>query len=427
MELRQWREKTHICSCGRVHYTDIREVAIGHGVREQSAEILKRNGFPSRILVVADQNTLAASEGLLSVLEQGGFAVSLRCYESFRTPLTEYVEEIAAASREADGILSVGTGSLNDICRRASFLENKEFAIFATAPSMDGFASATAPIIENGMKNTLAAKSPSVIMADTAILAKAPAELKAAGFGDIIGKYIALVDWRVAHLLVGEYYCEEVAELVRTALRRVVSMADRVCREDEETAGFLMETLILTGLAMGVTGCSRPASGAEHQISHYWGMKKLSQGKQADYHGKKVGVATLALSRVYGRLAEGLPVRFCEDRADLAEVIAAYGDVHADFLRRENLPPITAQWQKARLEALWPQIGQVIREELPSYEMLREVMMRAGAATDVSQIDVEPTLAQEGLRYHSFMRRKVVLTRLLYMTDADVVALWENS
>lgn len=425
MELRQWQEGTHPCSCGRVHHTDIREVAIGHGVREQSAEILKRNGFPSRILVVSDRNTLAASEGLLSCLAEGGFAVTSVCYESFRTPLSTYVDEIVAKSREADGILAVGTGSLNDVCRRASFLAGKEFAIFATAPSMDGFASATAPIIENGMKNTLAAKSPSVILADTAILAAAPAELKASGFGDILGKYIALVDWRVSHLLVGEYYCEEVAGLVREALRRASAMADRVCENDEETAGFLMETLILTGLAMGVTGCSRPASGAEHQISHYWGMKKLADGQQADYHGKKVGVATLLLVRAYRRLAEGHALRFCEDRAVLDEVIAAYGNAHKDFLCAENRPSITEQLDVARLERLWPDVCAIIREELPTYEQVRDVMMRAGAATACAEIDVEPPLAREALRYHSFMRRKVVLTRLLYMTDADIVSLCE--
>ena len=413
------------CPCGRTHRIDMRAVEIGHGVKERAAEILKQNGFPTRLLVVADENTLSASEGILEILRKGGFCLREKIYPSFRVPLACYVNEIADLSYDADGILSIGSGSLNDICRRAAYLTQKEFAIFATAPSMDGFASGTSPIIVGGIKDTLPAKQPSIIMADTAILAAAPAELKAAGFGDILGKYVALVDWRVAHLLVGEYYCERIAALVRSALSRMTAMADRVGERDEETAGFIMETLILTGVAMHLAGCSRPASGAEHQISHFWGMKKLAEGKMADYHGKKVGVATLALTRVYQALAASPAPAFCEDRADLSAAIAAYGQEHTDFLTSMNCPPITADFDKAALAAAWEQIVGIIREELPPADTLCALMRQAGAATDFDEIDVDAPLAELGLRYHSFMRRKVVLTRLLYMTDADIVSLCE--
>ena len=73
---------------------------------------------------------------------------------------------------------------------------------------MDGFASYSSPLVENGFKASYPAKSPEVVIGDTKILANAPNELKSAGFGDMISKYVALIDWQVSTLITGELYCE---------------------------------------------------------------------------------------------------------------------------------------------------------------------------------------------------------------------------
>lgn len=413
------------CPCGRTHTAEIKAIEIGHGMKERTAAILSENGFPKKLLAVADQNTLAASDGLIDILEQGGFEVTLKLYESFREPLASFVYEIVSLSDGVDGILSIGSGSLNDICRRAALLCDKEFAIFATAPSMDGFASGTAPIIDKGVKSTLPARQPSIIIGDTAILAAAPTELKAAGFGDIIGKYIALVDWRVAHLTVGEYYCEAIAELIRDALRRICALADRVNEPSEEAAGAIMETLVLTGIAMRLADSSRPASGAEHIISHYLGMKKLENGEIADFHGKKVGVATVTLSKLYHNFADLEHLEFRRETIDWDAVYAAYGEESRDYVREMNTPTITEETPPDLLNRHLDAIRAIIREELPPHELLLETMHRANAATEYDEIDISPALAEKALLYHAFMRHKVVLTRLLLMTDLDLPALAE--
>lgn len=411
------------CPCGRNHTADIKAVEIGHGLKEKTAEILRENGFPTDILVVADRNTLQASDGILDILRAGGFRCVLKLYENLREPLVERVHEIEALCRDKDGILSVGTGSLNDICRRAALTEDKEFAIFATAPSMDGFASGTSPIIENNIKTTLPARQPGIIIGDTGLLAASPALLKAAGFGDIIGKYIALTDWRISNTLTGEYYCEKIADLVRSALKKVVSMADRVTQNDEETAKALMETLVLTGLAMRLADSSRPASGAEHMISHFWGMKKLEDGKSADYHGKKVGVAALALTGIYRRCAGLTEISFHEDNPDWEKVYFSYGTKFIDYIKHMNSVSATAGISPQKLSAAWPQICRIINEELPEYGELFNTMKRAGAAVSISEIDIDWDLAISGLLYHPFMRHKVTLTRLFYMTDVNIAGL----
>lgn len=411
------------CPCGRVHTTPLRTIEIAKGARLRTAEILSSCGFPRDILVVADENTLRAADGILDVLKSGGFSVKLRLYRDFREPTIEAVRDVVRDAESVSGILSVGTGSLNDICRKAALDADREFAIFATAPSMDGFASGTAPIIENGAKSTLPARQPSAIIADTEILAASPAVLKAAGFGDIIGKYIALADWRIAHLLVSEYYCDRIAELVREALRRMEAIADRVTETDEDTAAFIMETLILTGIAMQLAESSRPASGAEHQISHLWGMKQLDVGIQSDFHGKKVGVATVKLARAYRRIAEADRPLFRADSTDMDAVYAAYGERFRDFLTEMNKTPITEKVSPEALSLAWDEIRRIVKEEIPEESALLSLMRRAGAATEYKEIGIDPALAEIGLRYHSYMRSKVVLTRLLPMTDLDIVTL----
>ena len=422
MDIKKLVESLKDCPCGRVHEVNLKAVEIGSGLLDKCADILSSNGFPRKILVVADQNTLKASGNVIEILKNSGFLLDIKLYDDFKTPTESAVDEIVKLSQGVDGILSIGTGSLNDICRRGALLADKEFAIFATAPSMDGFASGTAPIIVNGIKETLPARQPSVIIADTKILASAPAVLKSAGFGDIIGKYIALVDWRVANLLVGEYYCENVANLVRNALKRMTSMCDNVTTSDEETAGFIMETLILTGVAMHLTNCSRPASGAEHQISHFIGMKQLASGISSDFHGKKVGVATVCLAKIYNSLAQITP-KFNEDTTELEKVIEAYGKQHENLIMRENSPSICDQIDVENLKRNWPKIQKIIREELPSAEWLNDVMIRSGSATRFDQIGVDSALMTLSLEYHSYMRKKVVLTRILTMTDIDVNSL----
>ncbi len=410
------------CPCGRIHTVNIKAVEIGSGMLARTAEILRDADFPRNILAVADKNTLAASDGIINVLENGGFSVKLKLYDDLREPTVERVDEICKLSADVEGILSIGTGTLNDICRRAALLCDREFAIFATAPSMDGFASGTAPIIEKGFKATLPARQPSVIIADTAILAAAPAHLKAAGFGDIIGKFTALVDWRVAHLTVGEYYCENIANLVREALRRICSMADRVSAEDAETAGAIMEILVFTGLAMKLAEASRPASGAEHMISHMIGMRQLADGVISDFHGKKVGVSTVTLCELYHK-AIALKPAFRRDTPDWDKVYAAFGENIKENIIRENSPPITDKLNTADIASKWAEIGCIVREELPTPAELLKIMKAAGAATTYAEIGTDEALARDCITYHPYMRDKIVLSRILRMTDIDPAGL----
>lgn len=415
MNLRAIVAQLQNCPCGRVHDVAIDDVRIEQGLVHRAGEVLLENNFPRRILLVADDNTLRAADGITASLALCGYQFDLRRYENLRTAHMQQVDQIAAQLAGYDGVLSVGTGSLNDICRLAAYKADVPFAIFATAPSMDGFASCTAPITVDNFKRSYPARQPSVILADTDILAAAPGFLKAAGFGDVIGKFVALVDWQASALVTGEYVCDAILRLTRQAVQDVASAAPQISKNDPRTAQKLMEALVITGIAMTFAGCTRPASGAEHIVSHFWEIQKLAAGEISDFHGKKVGIASIIVAGIYHKLAGLEQIEPVNCSPDWNAVEAAYGANFMQQIRIENNPPLTERIDCEALRRAWPQIRSLIRRELPTREALLAMMQAAGAATRPCEADVDDDLARRGIRYSGYMRDRFTLLRIMPM------------
>lgn len=420
MDLKKILKDLENCPCGRIHTFDTERVEIDSGITSHTGEILAKSGFGKKLLLVADRNTISAAYGIIESLDSAGFSVKQLIYENMKYAMIESVREVETLASDVDGIISVGTGSLNDICRVASFELKKKFCIFATAPSMDGFASDTAPIIQNGFKASREVAQPAVIIADTKILAKAPPILKSSGFGDMIAKYIGLVDWEISRLISGEYYCEKIAAITKAATDKIVSLADRVTEESEEAAGAIMESLIMTGLAMKLARSSRPASGAEHIISHYLECHKVINGSWPDYHGRKVAVGTVYCNRIYRSLAEKFDSVTCtEDKTDWSEVYAHYApELHPD-IKKLNEPTVTENIDPKKIESEWQNIRRVILELLPDDETLIKLMKIAGAPTTPEEVDVSLEFLDDAIRYHSYMRHRITLMRILPMMGID--------
>ena len=422
MDLKKILHSLENCPCGRQHTFVTEIVEIESGLTARMGKILADANFPKKVLLVSDENAMKAAAGTVESIEAAGFEIKKLVYQNMMYAKIEQVREVEALCSDIDGIIAVGTGSINDICRVASFQQKKEFCIVATAPSMDGFASDTAPIIENNFKNSFFVEQPRIILADTKVLAKSPLELKAAGFGDMVAKYIGIADWQIANLLIDEYYCPAVADITMQGVKKVVDLADKVNSEDEVAAGNIMEGLILSGLGMKLAKSSRPASGAEHVVSHYLECYKLARNIWPEFHGKKVGVASVLINRIYHNIADRV-----EDVNPVAEVtdwdlIRAQFDEtqHADLMK-VNTPSIMDKVDPARLKAIWPQIREIIKTVLPTDEEMMAMMKAAGAATEPADVHVDDELLAKGLRYHSYMRYRILLTRLLPMLGLDVM------
>ena len=402
------------CPCKVKHELSIKEIAVGSGITAKTGEILKRNGFFGRLLFIADNNTLKAADGVLDALKD--FSLVKKIYENLREATVKEVETIKNLLADCDCVISVGTGSLNDIARKAAADLNKPLAIFATAPSMDGFASYNAPLTDGNFKITYAAKSPEVIIADTKILAAAPAYLKSAGFGDMVGKYVALIDWQVSHLITGEHYCEKVAALTREATDRIMALSDRITLEDEESAAAVFESLLLTGIGMSFTKTSRPASGTEHILSHFWECKKLLNGELSDFHGRKVGVATLLIMEEYGKLLTKKTVTAKREVNDWKDILSHYGALSEEVVKLNTPDTITDAVEPKTIEENWEKIREII-SSVPSVKEIKEAMIRAGCPLYSGEIAVTDGLKEEGLKYHPYMRRRLSLYRLKNMIE----------
>ena len=325
----QWARMEYSCACGKSHKVDIQAIRVGSGVMQELPGILRDLGA-SHIFLVADNYTYeAAGRQVEQLLDQAGLAYHKRVFQT-ETPLVpnEYAlgSVLAAMTSQDDMLLAVGSGTLNDVTKYVSARTGVPYVIAATAPSMDGYASTVAPTILDGFKTTLPAVYPAAIVADVDILKDAPMPMLTAGFGDIIGKFTSLADWRLSHQLNGEYYCPEVAGVIEAAVETCAANAQALAQREPQAIQAVTEALILSGLAMGMVGVSRPASGAEHQMAHYWEMDALRRGEEHPLHGNAVGVGTVLAASLYEMAAEYLPQGFAApDKGQILACLQAAG------------------------------------------------------------------------------------------------------
>ena len=314
-----------------------------------------------------------------------------------------------ALDPSCDCLLAVGSGVINDLCKVVGHATGKPSLVVGTAPSMDGYASNSSSMIVNGVKTTLYNRVPEAILADTDIMKNAPMRMLRAGLGDMLAKYISICEWRISHLVTGEYYCEEVAKLVRRSLKKCVDAAAGLPNRDSAAVGAIAEGLILSGMAMGFAEVSRPASGLEHYFSHMWEMMALERGHKSDLHGIQVGVGTKLTMQIYQKI-----LRLTPDRARAmavtenfdaaaweAQVRRIFGKTAPQILQiEEKTHKNDPQKHAARVEKLighWDEVLSIIREELPSYDFIIGVMRAAGlpmtpAGIGVSLADTKDAL-----------------------------------
>ena len=325
----QWAGMEYSCACGKSHKVDIQAIRVGSGVIQELPGILRDLGA-SHIFLVADNYTYeAAGRQVEQLLDHAGLPYHKRVFQT-ETPLVpnEYAlgSVLAAMTSQDDMLLAVGSGTLNDVTKYVSARTGVPYVIAATAPSMDGYASTVAPTILDGFKTTLPAVYPAAIVADVDILKDAPMPMLTAGFGDIIGKFTSLADWRLSHQLNGEYYCPEVAGVIEAAVETCAANAQALAQREPQAIQAVTEALILSGLAMGMVGVSRPASGAEHQMAHYWEMDALRRGEEHPLHGNAVGVGTVLAASLYEMAAEYLPQGFAApDKGQILACLQAAG------------------------------------------------------------------------------------------------------
>ena len=409
------------CRCGREHHIDVKEIIIEEGAVDKLEEAMC-DGFLKQYispLLICDTNTMKASEELMEDIYDRCQVLTLdaeglHADEHAVQIVEHYMEE------DIDLILAVGSGTIHDISRYIAFQYKVPFVSVPTAASVDGFVSNVAAMTWKGLKKTVPAVSPTAVFADTRIFAKAPGRLTASGVSDLFGKYICLADWKISHLLTGEYICDRIVEMEEKALRTVSASLKGIAQGEEEGCEELMYALILSGLAMQMVGNSRPASCAEHHLSHLWEMEVINDRLDA-LHGEKVSVGTLLSLREYKRIARAVREGRCEvlpyedrDAELLQETFGKKGLLEG--IRRENEPELLLEVSPARLKDCLDEIANII-EELPEEKELDHAMKKAGCRRDVYDIGLTEEIIPLSLRLAPYVRRRLSLLRVSKMLD----------
>ena len=292
--------KTGKCSCGRTHECDIESVIIESGAIKRLSELCEKY---RKILIVADENTLrAAGDAVISSLSSKEISRVIFPASPLLIPNEQAIERVEEALCESELILGVGSGVIQDLCKYVSHFNNIPYMIVATAPSMDGYASTGAAMILQGMKVTVPAGLPRAIICDTEVLKNAPSEMIKAGYGDIIGKYSALSDWKLSNIINGEYLCDYIYSLTYKMVEKTLACAEGLLRRDEKAVGTLAEALIVVGIMMSFAGSSRPASGSEHHLSHFFEIVGIVKDEPYLPHGIDVAYSTVMTAALREKL-----------------------------------------------------------------------------------------------------------------------------
>jgi glycerol-1-phosphate dehydrogenase [NAD(P)+] len=393
----RWRDPT----TGQTGRIDTRAIIIERSLEGGEADLIAPLALGRRLAVVSDRNTFdALSQRVARALARIA-AIDDVVLAAPRADLAT-VGELRARTAAAQALIAVGSGTLNDVCKCLAHQSGRPYAVFATAPSMNGYVTATASLDRGGVKVSLPARSPIAALFDLDVLRQAPARLIRAGIGDAICRTTAQTDWLLGHHLRDTPYSEAPYLLQIEDEPYLLSHAAAVAAGDLEGVAALTRLLVLAGLGMVMVGGSQPASMGEHLVSHYIDM--MAEPHPGSLHGEQVGVATLTLSRLqHALLRAERPPEVRPTRLDHAAMRARYGASLGERLiaqyRAKALDEAAAAQMNARLAEVWPSMRARLQEVMLPTGRLREALAAAGAPTTGVELGLRSDFYREAVRH----------------------------
>ena len=375
MEIQELTRGIYGCECGKDHVCPVDYVDLSDKAIERLPEYTQSYG---RILMVADVNTSKAlGNRVYEILKDRvtDYVILENNGDNVVVPNEEKIEEIESYFRENDLILGVGSGVINDLCKYTSYDKDVPYYIVATAPSMDGYVSVGAAMILGGMKVTTNARPPKAVISDPEVLLNAPFEMIQAGYGDIIGKFSCLNDWKLSALINREYFCQRVYDLMYNTALRVKELAPGIRNRDKEAVTALMEALVVAGIAMSYVGNSRPASGAEHHFSHFFEITGILHNEPYFCHGIDVVYSTVVTSRIREKIltAELSYKEFNRERWE-TNIRRIYTTSADGVIRLQDTKvKLHGVNETGKIVALLPKIREILAEAPKESEVLRMI------------------------------------------------------
>lgn len=387
---------------------DTRELEIGSGVLSKTADVFRRQFPNQRAVIVGDRNTMrVAGNAVAKMLEDAQPFVfedaDLYAEHRFVERLQEYL-----GMRDAIPV-AVGSGTVNDVTKLAAHRNKRPYMCVATAASMDGYTAYGASITYKGSKQTFDCPAPRAVVADIDIIRAAPPEMTASGYADLLAKITAGADWILADALgiepINEFAWKTVQDELHDSLKHPLDI-ERLTRG-----------LMMGGFAMQAMMSSRPASGAEHQFSHLWDMEHHTHNGKAPSHGFKVGVATLAVAKLYETMLRFDRIEADGDDLPTAGIDRLFepGELRDKATEETQAKKLTGEHVK-RLQHAWPELRLKLRRQLPPVQHLTGMLHKAGAPTDPEQIGITEEHLRKSFRRAYHIRRRFTILDALVMT-----------
>lgn len=361
-----------------------KSVVIARSLAGTEADLIEGLDLGSRLAVVSDPTTHRVMGAQVERAVE-----SIADLESVVLPEHPHADDTAAArltaaTARADALIAVGSGTINDLCKHVSAEAGKAFAVFATAPSMNGYTSINAAITEQGHKKSLAAQGAAGVFIDLQVFAAAPPRMIRSGLGDSLCRPTAQADWLLSHRLLDRPYRRAPFELLGVDEGPLFEEPEGLLRGDLDAMEHLARTLVLSGFGMTICGGSYPASQGEHLISHYIEMLGDPAWPES-FHGEQIGVATLTMARLQGELLNGTPPRLRAARLEPSDFEARFGPETGASCWREfakkRLDESAAEVLNARLAADWPAIAAEIEAIMIPARQLHDILVKIDAPT----------------------------------------------
>jgi len=415
--------------------TETKAFITGEGCRLDTPTVFQQYFPGATAIIIADENTFQAAGQIVQERLQGSGVRVLVPYIFPGAPILhaeyEHVETLRELLVQHPEVIpiAVGSGTLNDLVKRTVYELNRRYMIVATAASVDGYSSFGAPIVQHGFKKTMECPAPLVIVADIEVLRDAPFKMTAAGYADLMSKIPAGADWIIADFVDEEPIQPPIWNMIQPPLKTWLGSPERLKEGDAQAFEYLFEGLTMTGFAMQAMHNSRPASGADHLLSHIWDMQHHCDANgQSVSHGFQVSIGTLGstalMEVVFARDIQQLDIdAVCQQwiswEAREAEIQHAFkGTPIIDRVLAEcQAKYIPVEQLRTRLEQLvagWEALRQKVSEQIIPYQQLKTMLQAADCPVTPEQINVTKERMRNTYLLAQMIRNRYTILDLAY-------------
>ncbi|MFK7997787.1 MAG: iron-containing alcohol dehydrogenase [Granulosicoccus sp.] len=407
-----WREP----DTGKHYDIGIQDIVIRDSLDGAEAELVSKLHAGKSISIISDQYTHGAiGERIFKALKSDGFKVDEYIWNK---PVCsdEGVAHIREATRNCEVRIAVGSGTVSDTVKYASFLDEKPYSVFATSP-MNAYTTATASVSSGGFKRSITCKGAQGIYFDLSVLAKCPPRLISAAFADVICRTTSQVDWLLSHLLFNTAYSETPYTLLAYDEADMITHARQMKSGDLDALAMLTRISAIMGLGTRFTGTTHSGSMAEHMISHYTDMFAGNRHPGTS-HGEQVGVATVTMSLLQNQILSSdvppvlkptrIPEQWIRDSFD-----KDMSDNMLEQTRKKSLDSGQCDKLNEKLQSDWDNLRAPLIKCMLPFNELHSAMLAAGCQATASDLNLDTDFYKEAVKGARFIRDRYTMLDLV--------------